>query len=148
MSTLLALLIILFACSSDPASPDGSVVFNLDGAGWEADTLQIALYDDVLGNLSINGIRASDQTNLILDLSDVQPNPGTFELADDDYSAIFYDFTSLEIYRTTSIRTGTLNVTTWTDSRVKGTFSFDAQVDDDSTQVIEVRNGSFDVPVR
>ena len=148
MSFTFAVLIFLTACSSttNPFEPNGSISCDINGVRWEADTLQIAVFDDEFGNLSINGIRTNDQSNLLIDAHDISKGTAEFELADGEHGGVFFDYAQQKNYYTSEFRGGTLRITSWTNSRVKGTFSFDAHVLSDTTQTIQVRNGSFDLP--
>ena len=132
------------SCDSDPAAPDGSVTMKIDGASWSADVLPNAVYDDVLLNLSIHGVRESDQTSLVIDATNVT-GPGTWTLTEGGDGVFFRKFIEEEKYETNAVFTGQLIVTTMNSTRVKGTFFFDAMLEVDSSRVIQVRDGKFDV---
>ena len=151
MTFFVLMITLAFACGdTDPASPDGTVSAMIDGVQWEATLIQSVVYDDVLLNFSVHGGRQDDLTGLTLDAYPVS-GPGTFVLNaaidDGDGRGQFIREKDQHMFRTNTIHHGSLTLETLTNERATGTFYFDAMNVGDSTHVIEVRNGRFDVPV-
>ena len=143
----LALVLLTAGCNmTDQADINtGYVRCLIDGQSWESDELSSALYDEVLGNFSVHGANEDSQTSLVLDIVMMPAAVGTYALDDYDGDASFRDHIQLMHFSTTENYFGSITITSLTDSRVKGTFTFDAESVENQGEIIEVRNGEFDV---
>ena len=152
MTFFILMITLAFACSDthDLTSPDGTVSAVIDGVPWEATIMQSVVYDDVLLNFSVHGGRQDDLTSITLDVYPLS-GPGTYVLNaaidDGDGRGQFIREKDQHMFRSSTIHLGSLTLETLTNERAIGTFYFDAMNVSDSTHVIEVRNGHFDVPV-
>ena len=145
LAIILFLSVLFAGCDqSTTAQPEGYVTCIIDGVKWEADVLPTALFDEVLGNYSVHGSHEGTQTSLVLDAHAIS-GPGTYDLNDLDHGARFRDFLNLKDYKTQEDLDGTLVIITMNDSGTRGTFSFDARNTEDEDDIIEVRNGEFNV---
>ena len=123
---------------------NGTVTAMIDGVAWEADQVSTALYDREFLEFSVGGAQTADETTLTIDVEDVR-GPGTFELKGGGSGASFYRFRAGEEFETTDSRVGTLRITSMTDRRATGTFSFDAELRSQPGRVVQVRDGEFDI---
>ena len=145
--SIVALAVLTIACDDNNTSePESYVRCLIDGKPWEADVLANAVHDAVLGNFSVHGSHEESQTSLNLNANDI-PGPGSYDLADPDHAAGFRDFLNLLHYTTSEELSGDFVIISMSGGRARGTFFFDAWNVDDHSDVIEVRNGEFDVEI-
>lgn len=146
LPTILFMLLLAACSSSDNNSQDaeGSVIADIDGVRWIATSQQNAVH--VLSNFELNGKKDADQSTISLHLTGVS-GPGIYELKDGNFAQIVRESEN-EVYATNNLHNGTLTITSLTDNRAQGSFSFDAeQVLSTTPAIISVRDGAFDVPV-
>lgn len=145
------------ACSSDGGGSGvggGSGSFikgKVDGSSFETLSIQgqstVAAMRTGTGDQTIVTVSGSSSELKSMYISTIGiTEPGTYEIGPDSASVLaFVDSNTQVSYDTSNCdqATGTLKITTLTDTKVEGTFNFVGKVDENCTQTKTITNGSF-----
>ena len=143
--TLLLMLTGLAACSDNSPTapdPDGTLTATIDGVPWSAQTVSAVRSGDVIGV----GASDFDQTGLGFAFED--NGPGTYTIGPGEVNNGLYNVGAAGWNATAFQGSGSIVVTTATDTRVVGTFEFEAvSVGQTPETTVSVTNGVFDLPI-
>ena len=135
----------LTACSdNDPTAPtiDGAVRATIDGVPWSAAFATAVRSGDVIGV----GANDLDQVGVGFAFEDL--GPGTYTIGPGEVNNGLYNVGAASWNATQFQGSGEIVVTSVTDSRVAGTFAFDAvSVGQTPETTVRVTNGVFDLPL-
>jgi len=146
------LVLCLFSCGKDDVAPsdENHLTTFIDGVEFSADAEFAAAFEDeednelvILGSEDLNLPNARSVFFRLNGLGEV----GTYELGLDLDGHGFYEIESIDGWYTFEPGgTGTLEITSITEERVKGTFFFTGLNEDGNS--LSFTNGSFDVDIR
>lgn len=157
-SLAVALALVALACSGDGGTGPGddgttrTMRATINGAAWSADSVGMSIGTDAAGNpqLSLGGLNRTTLRALGFDLRLKDPPPGTYTVAEGRIHFVggMIDGSELWLASDPSLGgSGTVVLSTYTASRIAGSFSFNALPvpGTAATGALTVTSGTFNV---